>query len=339
VCEFQSVQKSYRSGWTFQRKPVLRDVSFDVRRGETVALLGHNGAGKTTSIKAALGLIRVNGGQVELLGLPPGSRDALKRVGYLPENPYFYDHLNGRELLGLVGQLHDLDRSSLPRRIEEVLELVDMRERADARMRSYSKGMLQRMGLAQALLNDPDLLILDEPMGGLDPVGRHQIRCILGELKRRQKTILVSSHILSDVESIADRAVILKEGRVAREVDLARADGGERTWQIFFRDLSDTGRVELESAGYRIAADADGISVEIPDSSGLPDALRAIDAADAHLIRVQPKRAEDLEGIFVSTVIEGRASAQSRRDVGRILDSLSGVSQEDASAPSEEVVK
>jgi ABC-2 type transport system ATP-binding protein len=237
-------------------------------------------------------------------------------------------------LLGLVGQLHDLDRSSLPRRIEEVLELVDMRERADARMRSYSKGMLQRMGLAQALLNDPDLLILDEPMGGLDPVGRHQIRCILGELKRRQKTILVSSHILSDVESIADRAVILKEGRVAREVDLARADGGERTWQIFFRDLSDTGRVELESA-----ADADGISVEIPDSSGLPDALRAIDAADAHLIRVQPKRAEDLEGIFVSTVIEGRASAQSRRDVGRILDSLSGVSQEDASAPSEEVVK
>lgn len=340
VCEFQAVRKSYRSGWSFRVHNVLREVSFAVGAGETVALLGHNGAGKTTSIKSLLGLIRVEGGRIRLFGERPGSRAVLGRIGYLPENPYFYDHLTGREFLGLVGQLHGLDRKTISRRTDEVLELVEMTDRAAGRMRGFSKGMLQRMGLAQALLNDPDFLILDEPMGGLDPVGRHQIRCILGELRQRGKTVLISSHILSDVESIADRAVILKEGAVAREVDLAAAHGAERVWQIYCRDLSSRGRTELEAAGYRLTGDADGVSLEVDDAVKLPDALRAVDAAGGHLIRVQPKRAEDLEQIFVSTVSGGSNSdpGQTRAQVGRILDSLSDVSggSQPAARPTEE---
>jgi ABC-2 type transport system ATP-binding protein len=328
ICEFMAVQKSYRSGWTFRSNPVLREVSFSVEPGETLALLGHNGAGKTTSLKALLGLIRIEAGEIRVLDEAPGSRAALGRLGYLPENPYFYDHLSGREFLGLVGELHGLDRRTQEKRIDETLELVEMSARADGRMRAFSKGMLQRMGLAQALMNDPEFLILDEPMGGLDPVGRHQIRCILGELRARGKTVLISSHILSDVESIADRAVILKGGAVAREVDLSEVDGGERTWQVFFRDLPAAGRAELEAAGYDISGQQDGTSIEISDAGGLPDALRSLELAGAHLIRVQPQRTEDLESIFVSTVVgqSPKDIQRSREDVGRILDSMSEVS-------------
>ncbi len=334
ICEFSQVQKSYRSGWTYQRKMVLRGVDFEVREGETLALLGHNGAGKTTSIKAMLGLIHIDSGRIDFLGCRPGSKEALHQIGYLPENPYFYDHLTGREFLGLVGELHGLERSLCNRRSEEVLELVGMKDRAQGRMRGFSKGMLQRMGLAQALMNDPRFLILDEPLGGLDPVGRHQMRCILGELRQRGKTVLISSHILSDVESIADRAVILKEGSVAREVDLSAVDSGGRTWQIFFRNLSTRGKGALQAAGYEISGQQDGSSIEVADSEGLPNALRAIDEAGAHLLRVQPKRAEDLESIFVSTVADGHGDdpQRTRKQVGRILDSLTDVTRDSSGA-------
>lgn len=325
VCQFETVEKSYRSGWTYQRQTVLREVSFEVAPGETLALLGHNGAGKTTSIKALLGLIGIEGGRIRVFGQAPGSREALSRLGYLPENPYFYDHLSGREFLGLVADLHGLDSEVRRRRVEECLKLVGMRGDADRRLRGYSKGMLQRMGLAQALMNDPELLILDEPMGGLDPVGRHQIRAILGELKSRGKTIVVSSHILSDVESIADRAVILRGGEVVREVDLTEASTRNRGWQVQFRGLPDGGRGELEAQGYAIAHEGDGLAVEVDDADHLADAIRAVHATGAHLLRVQPKRV-GLESIFVETVhsdAERSSEVHTAEEVGRILDSLS----------------
>ena len=166
ACRFEKVSKSYRTGFFSRALPVLTEVSFEVQRGETFAYLGHNGAGKTTTIKVLLGLIRLTAGTVEVLGHAPGAPAALARIGYVPENPMFYDHLSGRELLQMVADLHRLPRSEGRRRIDELLELVDMQDRADRRMKGYSKGMRQRIGLAQALINDPELVVLDEPMGG-----------------------------------------------------------------------------------------------------------------------------------------------------------------------------
>ena len=229
-----------------------------------------------------------------------------------------------------MADLHGLDARTRQRRVEESLRLVGMTRDAERRLRGYSKGMLQRMGLAQALLNDPELLILDEPMGGLDPVGRHQIRAILGELKSRGKTIIVSSHILSDVESIADRAVILRSGEVVREVDLTAASRQNRGWQIQFRNLSEEGRRHLESQGLSITHEGDGLAIEVADADHLPQAIRAVHECGAHLLRAQPKRV-GLESIFVETVGETSDRADEIHSIERVSEILDSLTREPSS--------
>jgi ABC-2 type transport system ATP-binding protein len=195
-------------------KEALRGLSLEVRRGETFGLLGPNGAGKTTTQKLLLGLCRPTSGTVTLFGLSPSLPEARKSVGFLPENPYFYTYLTGREFLFFCGGMFDLTKRQLQERIEEMLELVEMKKSAGIQLRKYSKGMLQRIGIAQALINDPDLILLDEPMSGLDPVGRRQFRQIILRLKEQGKTVFFNSHILSDVEDICDRFAILYEGKM-----------------------------------------------------------------------------------------------------------------------------
>jgi len=196
------------------RKVGLVGVSLSVSPGETFGLLGPNGAGKTTLQKIVLGLMRPTSGKVTVLGSTPDQTAVRQRVGYLPENPYFYTYLTGREFLDFCGGLFQIPRSTLANRVKDLLERLNMTAAADIQLRKYSKGMLQRIGVAQALVNDPELVFLDEPMSGLDPVGRKQLRDLILSLKSEGKTIFFNTHILSDVELICDRIGILCEGKM-----------------------------------------------------------------------------------------------------------------------------
>jgi len=301
IFRLHDVHKSYRSDFLRRRKPVLQGVQLELAEGETLAYLGHNGAGKTTTIKALLGLIRVDSGRVEVFGHRAGDPAALARLGYLPENPWFYDHLTGREFLHLVADLHRLPRSKSRRRVDEVLELVGMTENADRRLRTFSKGMLQRMGLGQALVNDPELLILDEPMGGLDPVGRHQIRTLLTGLKEQGKTIFMSSHILSDVESLADRVAILDGGRLKRVVDMRDLEGVGVAKAVRCRELGPSAVDRLRREGYAVQIRGDLASIAVDDEGKLPDVLQLIHSEGGRLLRVEPLRSS-LEEIFLAEI-------------------------------------
>ena len=215
VIETQGLGKTYRTGfWLNQRVTSLRDCSLTVYQGETFGLLGPNGAGKTTLLKTLLGIIRPTSGQAHLLGRPLGDQGVKQRLGYLPENPYFYDFLTGWEFLQYTAGLFGLSAAARQRRLGELLELVGLSQAVAKKkqLRQYSKGMLQRIGIAQALINDPDLVFLDEPMSGLDPTGRFQVREIILALKKAGKTIFFNSHILSDVEVICDRIALLDQG-------------------------------------------------------------------------------------------------------------------------------
>jgi len=194
----------------------LKDVSISVPKGEIFALLGPNGAGKTTLFKILLGIVRETSGETEICGLPPSSPESRSRIGYLPENHRFPDHLTGAGLLKLTGRLHGIPKENIEKRIEELLDTVGMSRRASTNLKKYSKGMAQRIGLAQAIMPDPDVLLLDEPTDGVDPVGRVEIREVLKKLRSDGKTIILNSHLLSEVESIADSVAILSRGRLIR---------------------------------------------------------------------------------------------------------------------------
>ncbi len=211
------LRKVYRTGFWFERKvEPLKQCSFDVEPGETFGLLGPNGAGKTTLLKILLGIVRPSGGRAILLGRPVGDRAVRQRIGYLPENPYFYDYLTGWEFLNFVAGLFQIPPDIRRQRIPQLLDLVGLAQTTakKTQLQRYSKGMLQRVGMAQALLNDPDTIFLDEPMSGLDPMGRYQIREIILSLKQQGKTIFFNSHVLADVEKICDRVAILAQGEL-----------------------------------------------------------------------------------------------------------------------------
>ncbi|MBG1240122.1 ABC transporter ATP-binding protein [Nostoc sp. NZL] len=229
------LRKVYRTGfWLNQKVVSLKNCSLTVYKGETFGLLGPNGAGKTTLLKLLLGIIRPSSGRGLLLGEPLGDRTIKQHIGYLPENPYLYDYLTGWEFLQLAAGLFQIPQSIQRQRIPQLLELVGLSQ-ADARkklLRRYSKGMLQRVGMAQALINEPDLVFLDEPMSGLDPVGRYQMREIILALKAAGKTIFFNSHVLSEVEQICDRIAILAQGELICSGSLNELLGKNNTYHV-----------------------------------------------------------------------------------------------------------
>ncbi len=229
------LRKVYRTGFFLNQKVVsLLSCSLTVYKGETFGLLGPNGAGKTTLLKLLLGIIRPTSGRGLLLGKPIGDRSVKERIGYLPENPYLYDYLTGWEFLQAQAGLFQIPKRVQRQRIPQLLELVGL-SKSDAckkQMRRYSKGMLQRVGMAQALINDPELVFLDEPMSGLDPVGRYQMREIILALKADGKTIFFNSHILSEVEQICDRVAILTQGSLICSGSLNDLLGTQNTYQV-----------------------------------------------------------------------------------------------------------
>jgi len=213
----ENLTKTYRTGfWLNQQVTSLKSCTLDVQTGQTFGLLGANGAGKTTLLKLLLGIIQPTSGTAKLLGHDLGDRLSRQKIGYLPENAYYYDYLTGWELLDFIGSMFGMDSRLKNDRIAELLDLVGLAQSTARKkqIRQYSKGMVQRVGLAQALINDPELVFLDEPMSGLDPVGRYQIREIILTLKEQGKTVFFNSHILSDVELICDRIGILHKGEL-----------------------------------------------------------------------------------------------------------------------------
>jgi ABC-2 type transport system ATP-binding protein len=225
--ETRDLAKTYVEGlFRRKRQPALKGVSLRVEQGEIFGLLGGNGAGKTTFIKTLLGIIRKSSGEARLLGFPAGDRRGRKLVGYLPENLRVPRHLTGYTALEYYGNLSNVPTREIRRRRGPLLEKVGLAERAKDPVRTYSKGMLQRLGLAQAMLHDPELFILDEPTDGLDPLARSQVRGYLTELKRQGKTIFLNSHILQEVELICDRVAILDKGVLRRVAHVAEITSG-----------------------------------------------------------------------------------------------------------------
>jgi ABC-2 type transport system ATP-binding protein len=289
--------KTFRTQFLRRRVTAVRDVSFAVARGEVFGLLGPNGAGKTTTIKMLLGLVTPDRGSAEILGVAVPETESRARLGYLPENPYFYDHLSARELLDDYGRLFGLSAADRRKRSEGLLERLGVATLADRPIRKLSKGQVQRVGMAQALISHPDVLILDEPMSGLDPIGRKEFRDILLERAREGAAVMFSSHILPDVEMIAERVAIIHEGAVAEEGTMA---------QLLHRDV--TG-VDVRAAGLstevaeKLAAGAtsrerrgEADHFVVPSEAAAADLAREIVTAGGHLLEIVPRRGtlEDL---------------------------------------------
>jgi ABC-2 type transport system ATP-binding protein len=215
--EIKGLKKSFRSNFLFKKYNILKGIDLDVEKGEIYGFLGPNGAGKTTTIKCMLGLLIPDAGEILVDGQPAAHATARRRIGFLPENPYFYDYLTARELLYFSAALFNLPAAEVQERVAALIHRVGLSGHEDLKLRKFSKGMIQRLGLAQALVNDPDLLILDEPFSGLDPVGRKDLRTLILSLRDAGKTIFFSSHILQDMELMVDRVGIILEGAIRRQ--------------------------------------------------------------------------------------------------------------------------
>ena len=295
----EGLRKRFRLGFIPKTREILKGISLSVRPGEIFGYLGPNGAGKTTTIKCLLGLIRPDAGTVEIFGrshLSPRSRETL---GFLPENPYFYDYLTAREFLAFTADLFGLGRKDKEERIARLLGLVGLERAADLPLRKYSRGMLQRAGLAQALINDPRLVILDEPLGGMDPLGRKEIRDIIVRFKDEGKTVFFTSHILQDIEMICDRVAIVVGGRIVKEGAL-RDLVSER---ILFTEAIVAGLPQeaLRGLGESVSARGDRVLLKIFDESKVDEVLDLVRGRGGRLLSLSP-RTETLEDIFVETV-------------------------------------
>jgi len=284
----------------FGDKLAVTDLSLSVGRGEVFGFLGPNGAGKTTSLKMLLGLVEPTGGSATVLGEPLGDRRTRARLGFLPEHFRFHDWLTGRELLRFHGQLYGLAGGLLERRIEELLARVDLLDAAERRVSGYSKGMLQRVGLAQALLNQPELVFLDEPTSGLDPLGRLLVRDLIRDLKRSGTAVFLNSHLLGEVEATCDRVVFVKQGRTVRELTLAAAD---RALEVELRlGASDVATLTGLARFGRVAlTDGDRVRLSVDDEERLPEVAAWLVARGTKLYGMTAAR-QSLETLFLEVM-------------------------------------
>lgn len=303
VIEARGLAKTYRIGFFRKKVEALRDSTFSVNQGEVFGLIGPNGAGKTTTIKILTGLVRPDKGEGKLLGYPVGDPRSRQALGYLPEAPYFYEYLTARELLRFHGALYGMSGEKLHRRAEELIERVGLGHAASRPLRKYSKGMLQRAGLAQALMHDPELVLLDEPQTGLDPIGRAEVTDLILELKGQGKSVFFSSHILPDVERVCDRVAVMVKGRV---LDVGRLDKllSARVLQVevLVEGLAAEHRPELEGQGALWEDSPEGlVLLTCRDTATAREALATALRRGAGLRRYQ-ERHEHLEDLFLREV-------------------------------------
>jgi ABC-2 type transport system ATP-binding protein len=305
--DVRELKKTYRTPFTRKKVEALRGVTFGVERGHIFGFVGPNGAGKTTTIRTLMGLIRPTGGSAKLLGQELPSRAARFKIGFLPESPYFYDYLDVGELCDLAGRLFGIAPAARRKRADELIERVGLGRARGQSLKKFSKGMLQRAGLAQALMNDPELVVLDEPMSGLDPIGRKEVRDLILELRDRGTTVFFSTHILSDVETITDRVAIIARGRLAAQGTTA---------ELVSRSVQgvDVALRLPAAAGDAIAADpaviggatrvrrvGDELSLTLPADADVDAWIARAHAAGARVIEIAPRH-ETLEDLFLRQV-------------------------------------
>jgi len=299
VLSIRDLCKTFKVGFIPKRVVALKDVSLDVEKGEIFGLLGPNGAGKTTTIKAILNLIRPDSGTIELMGDQITTARAKARIGFLSENPYVYDFLTGREYLVFAARLHRFSYAASRKKADELLDFFRLSEAATRQLRKYSKGMLQRLGLAQALINDPEFLILDEPMSGLDPLGRKEVRDLLLSLKHKGKTLLFSSHILADAELICDRVAILVKGRVQiigrLQEMMKKIDGYEIT-------LRNAGEIAFDGILHEVITRADSqYLVKVPSIAEIDAILSLSKTQHFEIESIIPQR-QTLEDLYLKEI-------------------------------------
>jgi ABC-2 type transport system ATP-binding protein len=298
VLSVEKISKTFKKPFSGKKVEAVRSISFDVTKGEIFGFLGPNGAGKTTTIKMLTGLIAPTGGGAKLFGETVPSPKAMKRVGFLPENPYVYPYLTPREFVELCGRLSGMSGERLHKRTEVVLERVGIAYAADRAVRALSKGMLQRTGFAAAIVHEPDMLLLDEPMSGLDPVGRKEVRDLILEEQKSGRTVFFSTHILSDVETLCDRVCILKKGEVvvAGSMKELLTEGAKKS-EIALHDLKDALRAELKEK-HTTREIPGGIVCEVEGDDAIRAVLERALQEGARVDSVTPRR-ESLEDLFV----------------------------------------
>jgi ABC-2 type transport system ATP-binding protein len=307
--ETECLTKTYRLGfWLHRKVRALQDLSLRIEPGQVYGLLGPNGAGKSTTIKILMDLVRASSGQARIFGFSPSDQAARKLVGFLPENPAPYEYLTGKEFLGLAGKLAGLSGEELDLRVREVLGLTQMERAANLQIRRYSKGMIQRISLAQAIIHRPRLLILDEPTSGLDPIGRRDMRDLILSERDRGTTVLFCTHIIPDVEALCDRVAVLLSGRLVREGSVQELVSGQ------------VPVVELILEGISVESlEALGVPLQSTQALGTRQLVRAGDNESQVLIRkvldqggrvtqVQPARFS-LEDLFLKTIEEAKQTA------------------------------
>jgi ABC-2 type transport system ATP-binding protein len=302
VLNIEDLHKTFASGFIPKKRPILKGVSFSVEAGEIFGFLGPNGAGKTTTLKCALGLIFPDRGKIEIFGRHHLDTEAKRWLGYLPEQPYFYEYLTASEFLDFYGRLFLLKKGEREERAAGLLGLVGLERAADLQLRKFSRGMLQRIGLAQALINDPALVLLDEPLGGLDPIGRKELRDIIARLKQEGKTVFLCSHILQDIEMICDRVAIIVGGRVISQGALHDLISEKTLYTEV--TLSGVTEEDLVALGEPVSTRDNRILLKIFHEANI-DALLALVREKRGRIHSLVPRTETLEDIFVQMVKQG----------------------------------
>lgn len=301
--------KTFRLGFLRRRVEAVRGISFTVHRGEIFGFLGPNGAGKTTTLKMLMGLISPSRGRAEVLGLPVPNRAAKRRLGYLPETPYFYEYLTPEEFLDFAGALSDVPAVERRRRADRLIARVGLAAARGRPLRKFSKGMLQRIGIAQALMGDPELVVLDEPMTGLDPIGRKEIRDLILELGSEGKTVFFSTHILPDVETTCHRVAIVAGGKLRNIGPLGSLLSARLlTTEVVLRPAEGHAPVELPAGARRLPGGSGDLALELAAETDVDAFLRQVLGLGARVVSVTPRR-ESLEDLFV------REAARGARDV------------------------
>ncbi len=296
--------KDYAVGfWRKRPRRALDRLSLQVEAGEVFGFLGPNGAGKTTTLKLLMQLMFPTSGEARILGRPPGDLIAKRKLGYLPENPYFYDYLTAEELLHYFGGLLGLHPADRGRRVSALLDEVGLGSERKLQLRKFSKGMLQRVGIAQALLNEPELVILDEPMSGLDPLGRRDVRRLILRLRDRGCTVFFSSHVLSDAEALCSRVAILAKGRLVASGRLSDMLAfGVRGWDLVVANVTDAVIAKYASRISRAQPIGEGrFSLELPADASPEQLLVELTRDGGQLVSLNPLR-ETLENFFVEQV-------------------------------------
>jgi ABC-2 type transport system ATP-binding protein len=302
ILRTEGLTKTFEVGVRRRRVHAVDDLSLTVHEGEIFGFVGPNGAGKTTTIKMLMGLIFPTRGRAWIFDAPIPSRESKRRIGYLPENPSYYDFLTGREAMRLFAKLSDVPRIDSSRRCDDLLEAVGLADAAGRQIRKYSKGMQQRLGIAQALVSDPAFLVLDEPMSGLDPVGRREMRDLILDLKKRGKTVFFSTHILPDVETLCDRVGVIIGGRL-RDVGSMGDLLSARIRAVEVTAVVPQGSRGMFDRGRCLTRDADRVTVTFEDEASADAAVRALLAAGGRLVSVTPQR-ETLEDFFLRRLAE-----------------------------------